>query len=408
MYSTSHDSLLERNLPEPKHSNLEKLNWALLAHNKAAYALAHAQNKEMLLRDVCKSIVNQKPYELAWVGFAENDPEKTVRVAVSEGSASGYTDELKVSWSDNSDFGYGPAGTSIRTGKPVIFADCSANVCFESWRDRAVKFGLKSVVSVPIFDEKDKSIGAMLIYASEVDAFTDLELILFESLAREIGAGLISLDKQAKLDLEIQEREEAQQRLSDAFRGTVEAISKTMEFRDPYTSGHQRRVALIAAEIARVLSWPKERIDGLYLAALVHDIGKIGVPSDILTKPTRLTDLEMQMVQVHAETGYQILKDVRFPWPVAEIVRQHHERLDGSGYPRQLKTDQILDEAKVLAVADTIEAMSSHRPYRPGLGMAAALNEIRAEADIKYDAAIVAAAISLNNDSGLLQSILSS
>jgi putative nucleotidyltransferase with HDIG domain len=396
----------KRDLPELRHSDLEKLNWALLAHNRAAYALSHAQSKESLLRDVCKSIVNQKPYELAWVGFAEDDPEKTVRVAISEGSASTYTDGLKVSWSENSEFGHGPAGESIRTGISSIFADCSANAGFESWRDRAVKFGLKSVVSVPIFDANDQSIGAMLIYASEINAFSQLELILFESLAREIGAGLISLDKQAKLDQEIQDREQAQQQLSDALYDTVEAVSKTMEFRDPYTSGHQGRVALIAAEIARVLAWPKERIDGLYLAAMVHDIGKIGVPSDILNKPSRLTDLEMQMVQGHAETGYQILKDVRFPWPVAEIVRQHHERLDGSGYPRQLKADQILDEAKVLAVADTIEAMSSHRPYRPAIGMEAAMKEIRFEAGKKYDAAIVDAACSLNNGSGLLQALL--
>lgn len=408
MCPSAESILPDRHPPENGRSDLEKLNWALLAHNKAAYALAHAQNREALLRDVCKSIVNQKPYELAWVGFAEDDPEKTVRIVVSEGSASGYTDGLKVSWSGDSAFGHGPAGTSIRTGKPSIFADCSANAGFEIWRNRALMFGLKSVVSVPIFDANDQSIGALLIYASEIDAFSELELILFESLAREIGAGLTSLDKQAQLDREIQIREAAQERLTDALHGTVEVISRTMELRDPYTSGHQHRVALISAEIARALSWPKERIDGLYLAAMVHDIGKIGVPSDILTKPTRLSDLEVQLVQGHAEAGYQILKDVHFPWPVAEIVRQHHERLDGSGYPRQLKADQILDEAKVLAVADTIEAMSSHRPYRPAIGVDAALKEIRAEAGKKYDSAVVDAAHALNNDSGVLQSLLSS
>jgi len=400
--------LPDSSTPQGVRSDLERLNLALLAHSKAAFALAHAQDRESLLKDVCKSIVTQKPYELAWVGFAEHDPDQSVRVVVSEGSAKSYTDGIKVSWSENSVFGQGPAGASIRTGKSSIFTDCSVHPGFESWRDRAVKFGLKSVVSVPIFDINDQPIGAILIYASEVDAFSDSELILFESLAREIGAGLTGFEKQAELDHEIQIREEAQEGLADALRGTVEAVAKTMEFRDPYTSGHQRRVALISAEIARVLCWPKERIDGLYLAAMVHDIGKIGVPSEILTKPTRLSDLEMQLIKGHAETGYQILKDIHFPWPVAEIVRQHHERLDGSGYPRQLKADQILDEAKVLAVADTIEAMSSHRPYRPAIGVAAALEEICAEAGTKYDSVVVDAAHSLNNNSDVLQSLLRS
>lgn len=393
---------------EPRQSFLQTLNWALLAHKRAAEALSHAQDKVSLLKDVCKSIVTQKPYELAWVGFAESDPEKSVRVAASEGSASGYTDGLKVSWSGESVFGQGPAGTSIRTGKPSIFDDCSKNSGFESWRDRALKFGLKSVVSVPILDTHDKCIGALLIYASQTNAFSDLEIILFQSLAREIGAGLAALERQAALDQEVQIREEAQQRLNDALRGTVEAISKTMEMRDPYTAGHQRRVALIAAEIARALSWSSDRTEGLYLAAMIHDIGKIGVPADILTKPTKLSELEMELVREHAEIGYKILKDVNFPWPVAEIIRQHHERLDGSGYPRHLTTEQILDEAKVLAVADTLEAMSSHRPYRPALGMSAALKEICTEAGKKYDASVVNAACSLNNSSGLLQTLLSS
>ena len=181
-----------------------------------------------------------------------------------------------------------------------------------------------------------------------------------------------------------------------------------MEWRDPYTAGHQRPVALICAEIGKKLGWKQERIEGVYLAAMVHDIGKVAVPSEILTKPTKLTDIEMMLVREHVETGYQILKDIPFPWPIAEMVRQHHERLDGTGYPKNLKSEQILEEAKVLAVADIIEAMASYRPYRPGLGLSAALNEIRATAGIQLDKAIVEAACALETENHTLEKILSS
>jgi len=391
-----------------RRTELEKLSWALLAHNKAAHALSHAESIENLLSGVCKSIVQQKPYEVAWVGFAENDAAKSVRIAVSEGPAKDYTTGLQVSWSADSPFGNGPAGTCIRTGISSTFQNCAIDTGFEAWRERALEYGLKSVVACPFYDGFEKPIGALLIYASIPNAFGDLEMQLFESLAKEIGAGLRSLEKQARLDEEIQHREEAQQRLADALRATIEAVSKTMEWRDPYTAGHQRRVALICAEIGKKLGWKQERIEGVYLAAMVHDIGKVAVPSEILTKPTKLTDIEMMLVREHVETGYQILKDIPFPWPIAEMVRQHHERLDGSGYPKHLKSEQILEEAKVLAVADIIEAMASYRPYRPGLGLSAALNEIRATAGIQLDKAIVEAACALETENHTLGKILSS
>ena len=391
-----------------RRTELEKLSWALLAHNKAAHALSHAESIENLLSGVCKSIVQQKPYEVAWVGFAENDAAKSVRIAVSEGPAKDYANGLKVSWSADSPFGNGPAGTCIRTGISSTFQNCAFDTGFEAWRERALEYGLKSVVACPFYDGSEKPIGALLIYASLPNAFGDLEMQLFESLAKEIGAGLRSLEKQARLDAEIQHREEAQQRLADALRATIEAVSKTMEWRDPYTAGHQRRVALICAEIGKKLGWKQERIEGVYLAAMVHDIGKVAVPSEILTKPTKLTDIEMMLVREHVETGYQILKDIPFPWPIAEMVRQHHERLDGTGYPKNLKSEQILEEAKVLAVADVIEAMASYRPYRPGLGLSAALNEIRATAGIQLDKAIVEAACALETENHTLEKILSS
>ena len=208
------------------------------------------------------------------------------------------------------------------------------------------------------------------------------------------------------MDDEIHEKELTQERLAGALRATIEAMARTMEWRDPYTAGHQKRVASIATAIAKKMGWGDTAIQALYMAAMVHDIGKVAVPSEILTKPTRLTDLEMQMVQGHVESGYQILKDIPFPWPIADMVRQHHERLDGSGYPHGLKGDQICQEARILAVADTIEAMATHRPYRPARGLAAAMDEVRAEAGEKLDIKVVDAAFEVFNSNGEMQELI--
>lgn len=206
---------------------------------------------------------------------------------------------------------------------------------------------------------------------------------------------------------DISERKHAEERinayvrqLEASMRGTLQAVSKMVEMRDPYTAGHERRVGLIASALARELGWSAERCDNLEMLGLVHDIGKIAVPSEILTKPTRLSRLEMGLMQGHAEAGYDILKDVPFPTPVAEIILQHHERLDGSGYPRGLKGDAILPEARVLAVADVIESISSHRPYRPALGVDAALEELQSHAGTLYDPDVVNVAVRLIRQQG--------
>jgi len=188
--------------------------------------------------------------------------------------------------------------------------------------------------------------------------------------------------------------------LEGSMRGTLQAVSNMVEMRDPYTAGHERRVGLIACAIAQELGWDEQRCKSLELLGLVHDIGKIAVPSEILTKPTRLSTLEMEMMKGHAQAGYDILKDVPFPTPVAEIIRQHHERMDGSGYPRGLKGDEILPEARVLAVADVIESMASHRPYRPAVGLGAALAEVVNNRGRLYAPEVVDAAVRLVRDKG--------
>lgn len=183
--------------------------------------------------------------------------------------------------------------------------------------------------------------------------------------------------------------------LEKAMLGTLKAVANMVEQRDPYTAGHERRVGLIAADIAREMDWPEAQCKALELIGLVHDIGKIGVPVEILSKPIKLSDTEYQLMKAHAENGYNILRDIEFPFPVAEIVYQHHERMDGSGYPRGLKGDDILPEARILAVADVLESMSSHRPYRPARGIDAALDELQNNRGSLYDPATVDALLRL-------------
>lgn len=182
------------------------------------------------------------------------------------------------------------------------------------------------------------------------------------------------------------------EKIENLLYQVVNAFSSAMEMRDTYTAGHQRRVAELSCAIAQELGFSEERLEGLRVAALLHDIGKgLFVPTEILSKPGRLTIWEMALVKVHPRAGYEVLKKVDFPWPVAEIVLQHHERLDGSGYPQGLKGEEILLEARIIAVADVVEAMSSHRPYRPALGVDKALDEIKSQKGLLYDPQIVEA-----------------
>lgn len=186
-----------------------------------------------------------------------------------------------------------------------------------------------------------------------------------------------------------EKNKEALQKLRKAITGTIYAMAMTIEIRDPYTAGHQRRVANLSRAIGKELCLSPDQIEGLGMAGVIHDLGKISIPSEILSKPGNLNRLEYEIMKTHPQVGYDILKSIEFPWPLAEITVQHHERLDGSGYPFGLKENEIIFEAKILSVADVVEAMASHRPYRPAKGIDYALDEISKQRGISYDSQVV-------------------
>ncbi|MHB9097272.1 MAG: PAS domain S-box protein, partial [Syntrophales bacterium] len=206
---------------------------------------------------------------------------------------------------------------------------------------------------------------------------------------------------------DITERKQAEEQLQDtleslrrAVNTTIQVMVSAVETRDPYTSGHQTRTAYLARAIATDMGLPKDRIDGIGVACSIHDIGKLSIPAEILSKPTKLSEIEFELIKEHAQRGYEILKNVESPWSLAEIVYQHHERMDGSGYPRNLKRDDILMETRILIVADVVEAMASHRPYRPSLGLSAAMDEIEKNRGTLYDAAVVDTCLRLFREKG--------
>ena len=199
---------------------------------------------------------------------------------------------------------------------------------------------------------------------------------------------------------DVTRRKESEDQLRRALKGVVQAMSVTVEMRDPYTAGHQHRVSRLSVAIAREMGLPERQIEGIRMAGDIHDIGKIYVPAEILSKPGKLTDIEFTIIKTHPQVGFDILKNVEFPWPIADIVVQHHERLDGRGYPAGLKGASILPEARIIIVADVVEAMSSHRPYRPAHGIDKALEEISLHRGTVYDAVVVDACLRLFKEKG--------
>ena len=502
-------------------NELHRLSRALFAINSCDMALIHATDEKELVQKICNIVVDIGGYRMAWIGYAEHDEAKSVRPIAQSGFEKGYLQTIPIVW-DDTPFGRGPTGTTIRTGKSSTSSDIINDPNMQPWHKEALKHGFASSLSLPLKADHEV-FGALSIYSSHPGDFNAEETNLLVALADNLAYGITMLrTRQAKQrsDNELRQSEErfrkffqghssvilivdldtgsivdanpaaeefygwsieelrrmhihqidtlpseeveknlekirsggrkryvfqhrradgsvrdvevfanvievggkelvypiihditeqsvAEQkikgyvkRLETAMQGTLQAVAKVVEAHDPYTAGHERRVGQIATDIAREMGLSEEKCHTLQLIGLVHDIGKMSIPGEILTKPGCLSAIEFELVKTHAEQGYQILKDVEFPMPIAQIIREHHERMDGSGYPHGLKGEDISLEARILAVADVLEAMASHRPYRASLGIEEALHEIESHRAGLFDPEVVDAVLRLFREKG--------
>lgn len=364
---------------------VEKLNAFLISIRKINEALVRTKDEVALFHVVCDSLSRVGFVRFAWIGLLE-EGSIDIKPIARTGFEDGFLSSISLRC-DDAGYSTSPAGIAVKTGKPCILADIAKDQMNEEWRKEALKRGYKACAALPLKYE-EKSIGVFVVFSGTKEAISEEEISYLQEVATDISVGIKSLRQEREL-------QQSHERIRKALNGTIDAIVNICEKRDPYTAGHEKRVAQLACAIARKMRLSEDQIEGIRVTSHLHDIGKMEVPAEILSKPAKLNEIEFSLINAHSQTGYEILKGVEFPWPVAQIVLQHHERLDGSGYPNGLKGKEIMLEARILAVADTVEAMSSHRPYRPALGLDMALKEITQKKGILYDPAVVDACLTL-------------
>lgn len=380
---------IDRDITERKLSevSLNRANRALKTLSAGNMVLVRAKNEPELLQEVTNIIVKQAGYNLAAVVYAEENSQKSLSLVAGAGITGKNHDWASdLTWADTPK-GQLPVSHAIRTGTTQVCHNIACSIGVKLWKDAALSQGYISNIALPLTND-NKAFGALCIYSSEENAFDDEEINLLEELVNDLSYGILNLRTRAL-------HEQHAILLRQSLEQSIQTIAATVEARDPYTAGHQHRVSELATAIAHEMKLNEDQIQGIHLAAIIHDLGKIHIPAEILSKPGKLNNIEFMLIKTHPEEGYNILKDVTFPWPIADIILQHHEKLDGSGYPQGLKGDEILLEAKIICVADIVEAMSSHRPYRASLGIEPALDEIRQGRGIWYDASVVDACLKL-------------
>ncbi len=365
---------------------MQRANRALLTISAGNQTLIHAEDEQQMLNEMCDVAVHVGGYRTAWIGYAHDDATKSIEQMAQAGAGQGCPDLSPLSW-DESKPESCPAARAIIGGETRVVSDILSDPSAVSWRERAIQYGYASCIALPLLDGK-RAFGALVLFDDKVNIFDADEVSLLEEMAGDLAFGILTLRVKKS-------HSEHEQRLQLNMLQTVKAIAGIVEMRDPYTSGHQARVAELARAIARRMALPEDQVQAIHLAGLLHDLGKISIPAEILSKPGRLSEVEYSLIKMHPQSGYDILKGIDFSWPIEQMVLQHHERMDGSGYPQGLKGEQILLGARILSVADVVEAMSSHRPYRPGLGVSAALEEITRTRGTFYDGQVVDACVAL-------------
>lgn len=350
-------------------------------------ALIHSTDEIKLLQQVCELIFRLGEYKFVWVGYAKNNDIKLISPVAKVGKEKRYLNSVKLDWNHNN-FGDSPMGIAINTKKTFVEQNTQLGKSHKIWRKNIIKCGFNSVVSIPLIADQI-ILGGITIYSDKFNDFPKDNIKILEEMANDLAYGIMVLREKIAI-------EDAKNEFEYLLKRTVGVIATISEKRDPYTAGHQERTAFLARAIAKEMGFPDEYANIIHLSTTIHDVGKIHIPTETLSYPGILLWQEIELIRTHPAIGYEIAKHVNFPWPeVGNIILQHHERLDGSGYPSGLKAKNISLEAQIVAVADVVEAMSSHRPYRPGLGIDAALKEVSTNKNTKYNAEAVDACIKL-------------
>lgn len=347
-------------------------------------AIIKSRDKPELFREACCVLTEIAGYDLAGIVATGQKNGKLKLLASSHKDprdASFAKGFVKVAEANDNITG------SIKTKKPFICLDIDNCSCSDKWKEdlRAPGFSIYGIF--PIIAE-DKTTGGFAVFARDPGLLREDEIGLLERVAGNISYALGDLDRRAELAVSFKQK-------SKTLDDTVKAIANLAERKDPYTVGHEKKVVDLALAIGLEMGLDGNTLDGLKVAATLHDVGKMYIPTEILSKPGKLTELEFSMIKAHPRYSYEALSEIAFPWPVADIALQHHERVNGSGYPEGLKGEDILVEAKILAVADVIEAMASHRPYRPALEISEAIDEIKNNKGTLYDKRVVLAALAV-------------
>ena len=373
--------------------DLAATNKALQALVAANRVIVAATTRPQLLGEVCNALMRELSLKLVWIGEAMQDEARNVRPVARAGDAANVLDTVTITW-NNSATGHGLAGLAIRTGELQYAADVKNDPRLELWRQAYAETGMASAVAIPI-REQGVVWGVLMAHGLNFDSLGPRETEILQNLGEDIGYALTALTTRERARIAEQDRVAAMTEVREGTLNAVRALASAVEARDPYTAGHEARVAALAVRIGARLGLPMFELEGLQLGGMLHDIGKIGVPSEILAKPGRLSPSQLALVREHPSIGREIVQSLHFPWPIAEMIGQHHERLDGTGYPDGLQGDAICKEAKIIAVADVAESMLSHRPYRPALSSEHAIKELSEGRGTKYWAEAVDACLAL-------------
>ncbi len=368
-----------------KDEEIKRLNTLKDAISKINHLLLHVKKESVLYQKVCDILIKTGEYNFIWIGLFDTQKNK-INCAAFAGKENGYL-SLMNSTLNNSEQIENPVVMATETDKILIVNDIATDPFFKPWRSKALYRDYRAMAAVPLICNK-KIIGNLNVYSGIENSFKNQETKFLKEVANDIAIGIKSIRYEKELERNYINTKRA-------LYETIDSIALISERRDSYTAGHQKRVAVLTRAIAKEMKLDANMTEGIYLISILHDIGKMCIPLSILSKPACLSKAEIMLIQSHCKEGYDILKNIEFPWPIAKTILQHHERINGSGYPYRLKDKDILLEAKILAVADTIEAMSSHRPYRPAVGLDKALKEIAKNRGILYDSLIVDVCIDL-------------